>query len=71
MRLMRLKCSKVPSDFTLQAAKEDIDKSSISSLVSADQCSVCAQIFNPTKGGQPTKPNLEGKKKLNGFRSRL
>ena len=28
MRLTRLKCSKVPSDFTLQAAKEDIGKSS-------------------------------------------
>ena len=39
--LMRLKRSKVPSDFTLPAAKEDIDKSSsiwgeISSFISAD-----------------------------------
>ena len=32
---------------------------------------VCAQLFNPTKGGRPPKPKLEGKKKLNGFRSRL
>ena len=50
MRLMRLKRSKVLSDFTLQAANEDIDKSSgiwseFSSLISADQCSVCAQFF--------------------------
>ena len=41
MHLMRLKRSKVPSDFTLPAAKEDIDKSSsiwgeISSFISAD-----------------------------------
>lgn len=65
MRLMRLKRFKVPSDFTLQAAKEDIDKSSgiwseFSSLISADQCSVCAQFFNQTKGGRPTKPKLGG-----------
>ena len=63
MRLTRLKRSKVPSDFTLQAAKEDIGKSSsiwseFSSLISADQCSVCAQFFNQTKGGRPTKPKL-------------
>ena len=75
MRLMRLKRSKVPSDFALQAAKEDIDKSSsiwseFSSFISADQCSVCAQVFNQTKGGRPTKPKLGGKK-CNGFRSRL
>ena len=66
MRLMRLKRSKVPSDFTLQAAKEDIDKSSgiwseFSPLISADQCSVCAHFFNQTKGGRPTKPKLGGK----------
>ena len=66
MRLMRLKRSKVLSDFTLQAAKEDIDKSSsiwseFSSFISADQCSVCAQVFNQTKGGRPTKPKLVGK----------
>ena len=67
MRLVRLKRSKVPSDFTLQAAKEDIDKSSsiwseFSSHISADQCSVCAQFFNQTKGGRPTKPKLGGKR---------
>ena len=67
MRLVRLKRSKVPSDFTLQAAKEDIDKSSsiwseFSSHISADQCSVCAQVFNQTKGGRPTKPKLGGRK---------
>ena len=67
MHLMRLKHSKVPSHFTLQAAKEDVDKSSsiwseFSSLISADQCSVCAQFFNQTKGGRPTKPKLGGKR---------
>ena len=69
MRLMRLKRSKVPSDFALQAAKEDIDKSSsiwseFSSFISADQCSVCAQVFNQTKGGRPTKPKLGGKRSV-------
>ena len=67
MRLMRLKRSKVRSEFTLQAAKEDISKSfsiwsEFSSLISADQCSVCAQDFNQTKGGRPTKPKLGGKR---------
>ena len=62
MHLMRLKRSKVPSDFTLPAAKEDIDKlssiwSEFNSLLSAGQCSVCAQT--------------RGRKKCNGFRSRL
>ena len=55
MRLVTLKRSKVPSDFTLQAVKEDTDKpsgiwSEFSSLISADQCSVDAQFFNQTKG---------------------
>ena len=82
MRLMRLTRSKVPSDCTLHAAKEDIGKSSsiwseFSSFISADQCSVCAQVFNQTKGGRLTKPKWGGGggggrgEKCNGFRSRL
>ena len=50
---------------TLCRPKEDIGKSSsiwseFSSLISADRCSVCAQVFNQTKGGRPTKPKLGG-----------
>ena len=55
MRLMRLKCSKVLSYFTLQAAKEVIDESSdiwceFSSLKSTDQCTVCAKFLNRIRG---------------------
>ena len=61
MCLMRLKYSKVLSYFSLQTAKEDIDKSSdiwckFSSLKSVDQCSVCAEFLNQIRGGRPTKP---------------
>ena len=64
MCLMRLKRSKVPSYFTLQAAKEDTDESSdiwceLSSLKSADQCSVCAKFFSQIRGGRPTKPKRQ------------
>ena len=77
MRLMRLRRSKVPSDFALHAAKEDIGKSSsiwseFSSLISADQCSVWAQVFNQTDKGWTThKTKTRREKKCNGFRSRL
>ena len=62
MHLMRLKRSTVPLDLTLQAAKEDIDKLSISS-VSADQC---VPTFLP-KGWTTHKTKTRGEKEVQQF----
>ena len=62
MHLMRLKRSTVSLDLTLQAAKEDIDKLSISS-VSADQC---VPTFLP-KGWTTHKTKTRGEKEVQQF----